>query len=163
MKVFGRLYRRAAAALIQCAERRPPDFVIGGHENPYLLRWWLIPRNPVFNIYLHKFLRDDDDRALHDHPWCWCSILLRGGYFEHRTKGRGAVHFAPSIRIASAWRAHRIQLFGIPGAARVPAWTLFLTGPRIRAWGFHCPKGWVHWRKFTAADDRGAIGPGCDA
>lgn len=47
---------------------RAPDFYIGGNANPYLLRWWVIPRNRFFNVYLHKFLRDDDDRALHDHP-----------------------------------------------------------------------------------------------
>jgi hypothetical protein len=61
---------------------RAPDVIIGGHDNPYLLRWFIIPRNPIFNIYLHQFLRSDDDRALHDHPWPWCSILLRGSYAE---------------------------------------------------------------------------------
>lgn len=25
--------------LMQIANRRPPDFIVGGHENPYLLRW----------------------------------------------------------------------------------------------------------------------------
>jgi hypothetical protein len=50
------------------AGSRPPDFVIGG-DSPYMLRWWIIPRNKFFNIYLHRFLRSDDDRALHDHPW----------------------------------------------------------------------------------------------
>lgn len=45
----------------------PCDFTIGGHERPYLLRWFIIPRNRFFNIYLHKFLRSDDDRALLDH------------------------------------------------------------------------------------------------
>lgn len=24
---------------------RTPDFVIGSDDNPYLLRWWIIPRN----------------------------------------------------------------------------------------------------------------------
>lgn len=82
MNIFRRIFTRFANALIARAQRRLPDFVIGGHANPYLLRWWLIPRNRVFNIYLHKFLRDDDDRALHDHPWFWCSIMLRGEYVE---------------------------------------------------------------------------------
>jgi hypothetical protein len=46
---------------------RDPDFIIG--NPPYMLRWWLLPRNPTFNVYYHRILRDDDDRALHDHPW----------------------------------------------------------------------------------------------
>jgi hypothetical protein len=49
--------------------KRRPDFIIGGADNPYLLRWWIIPRNRWCNVYLHKILRDDDPRALHDHPW----------------------------------------------------------------------------------------------
>ena len=62
--------------------RRPPDFIIGEPANPYLIRWWVIPRNRWFNIYLHEIRRSDDDRALHDHPWLNCSILLHGGYFS---------------------------------------------------------------------------------
>lgn len=62
---------------------RPPDFIIGGSNRPYMLRWWLIRRNRFFNIYLHKFLRSDDDRALHDHPWLNMSYLLDGEYIEH--------------------------------------------------------------------------------
>jgi hypothetical protein len=64
-----------------------PDFIIGGTENPYLLRWWVIPRNRWFNIYPHHMLRDDDPRALHDHPWWNVSIVLKGGYMEHRAHG----------------------------------------------------------------------------
>lgn len=153
------------------AEQRAPDFIIGGKADPYLERWWVIPRNRVFNIYLHHFLRDDDDRALHDHPWIWCSILLIGGYKEH-TIAAGGVHkvrhrFAPSIRFASPWRAHRIELyrpheFGLPGEKPISCWTLFITGPVVRKWGFHCPQGWRRWEDFVSRDDAGSIGRGCD-
>ncbi|QDH70875.1 hypothetical protein [Marilutibacter alkalisoli] len=164
----------AITAVIRWARRRGPDFVVGGAEDPYLLRWYLIPRNPLFNIYLHCFLRDDDDRALHDHPWFWCSVLLRGTYVEH-TIAAGGIHSrrkrrAPSIKVSSPWRAHRIELERAPAyrmavgsvGPSLPAWTLFITGPRIRSWGFHCPEqGWVHWRKFTDPNDTGRTGPGC--
>lgn len=69
--------------IINRITRRAPDVVIGEVHRPYLLRWWVIPRNPVFNVYLHRFMRSDDDRALHDHPWSNLSILLRGSYGEH--------------------------------------------------------------------------------
>lgn len=29
---------------------------IGGEDDPYLLRWYLIPRNKRLNIYLHQFI-----------------------------------------------------------------------------------------------------------
>lgn len=142
--------------------RRPPDFIVGGAERPYLRRWWLIPRNPVFNVYMHEFLRSDDDRALHDHPWMNLSVLLRGSYTEH-TIDAGGIHRrqvlkAGAVRARLSGRfAHRIELHD------GTCWTLFITGPRYREWGFHCPaRGWVHWRDFTDARDSGAIGRGCD-
>lgn len=141
--------------------RTPPDVVIGGAERPYMLRWWVLPRNRFLNVYLHHFLRSDDDLALHDHPWANCSVLLRGEYTEHTIAAGGIEHRrllrAPGLRARLSGRlAHRIELHA------GPCWTLFITGPRYREWGFHCPAGWVHWKKFTAADDPGAIGNGCN-
>lgn len=149
--------------LINWAKARAPNFIIGGHDNPYLLRWFVIPRNPVFNIYLHRFLRSDDDRALHDHPWMSLSVLLEGQYTEHTIAAGGVNH--EQVLKAGDWRfrptgklAHRIEL------TDGPCWTLFITGPRYRSWGFHCPQaGWIHWERFTAKDDKGAVGKGCDA
>jgi hypothetical protein len=160
-----RLFTRIARWIINRTQRREPDFIVGGPESPYLRRWWVIPRNRWFNVYLHQFLRDDDDRALHDHPWFWCSILLVGSYIEH-TIAAGGVHKrklreAPSIKISGPWRAHRIEL--LPNTLRQPCWTLFITGPRIRDWGFHCPEqGWIPWQRFTAPGDKGQMGAGCD-
>lgn len=48
-----------ADRFIERITRRPPDFVIGGQERPYLRRWFVIPRNPIWNVYLHQFLRSD--------------------------------------------------------------------------------------------------------
>ncbi len=157
------LFQRLAARILRIADRRPPDFVIGGHDRPYLRRWWVLPRNPLFNVYLHQFLRSDDDRALHDHPWANCSVLLQGRYLEHTIAAGGIHHHrllqAGAVRVRWSGRiAHRVELFD------GPCWTLFITGPRYRAWGFHCPEqGWVPWERFTADSDPGAIGKGCDA
>lgn len=145
--------------------RRVPDFVIGGAENPYLRRWWIIPRNRFFNIYLHEIIRSDDDRALHDHPWINLSILIDGGYFEH-TIAAGGIH-RRIWRGAGAWKfrlpgaAHRLEL-AMGSAVEMRAISLFITGPNVRSWGFHCPEaGWVHWRDFTAGDHGEIVGRGC--
>ena len=133
---------------------RPPDFLIGSPDNPYLRRWHLVRRNFLFNIYLHHIVRDDDDRALHDHPWRYVSFILSGGYWEvtesgHRWYGRGSV-----VR-RRAVHKHRLEV-GSNGA-----WTLFFSGHRTREWGFHCPQGWVPWRDFTASGRTGEVGRGC--
>lgn len=147
--------------MVSLGRRRPPDFVVGGHQDPYLLRWWLIPRNPFFNVYLHRFLRSDEDRALHDHPWANVSVLLDGSYIEH-TRPQGGVHAkkelkAGDLRIRFSGKlAHRVELH------QGPCWTLFITGPRYRIWGFHCEKKWIPWQRFVDVRDSGAIGAGCE-
>lgn len=155
-----RLIRAIAPRLISISNKRPPDFVVGGNDDPYLRRWWLIPRNRFFNIYLHHFLRSDDDRALHDHPWWNLSVLLDGRYVEHTIAAGGVnvrtLRCAGQMKFRNAESAHRIEL------TDGPCWTFFVTGPRIREWGFHCRLGWVHWRKFTNPADNGqTIGRGC--
>jgi len=113
----------------------------------YLTRWHLVPRNRLFGIFLHRFTGSDDDRAAHDHPWPSVSILLKGTIREHIQVhppiGVPAVftcwyprRFRPVFR--SARHSHIIKLEG------EVAWTLFLTGPVLRHWGYWCPKGWLH-------------------
>ena len=134
--------------------KRPPDVLIGDPLDPYLRRWHVVPRNRVCNVYLHHFRRDDDKRALHDHPWPSLSVILRGGYTEVTTVGR-RWYGRGSVIIRRALHTHRLEV----GASE--AWTLFVTGPHVREWGFHCRRGWVHWRQFADADNPGAIGRGC--
>jgi hypothetical protein len=181
--------------ITRIAGRRPPDFIVGADDpaGAYLLRWYLTPwrgwyrhidetqrtrwqRLAVWlsqrlpNVYLHKFLRSDDERALHDHPWAWASLLLRGSYIEH-TIAAGGIHKRTvrtrgSLKLCGPRAAHRVELWDSLSNGPSPCWTLFITTPILREWGFHCPqRGWVHWRDFTASTDgrRGEIGKGCDA
>lgn len=156
-------------AILRWARNREPDFVIGGRERPYLRRHWLLPRNPVFNIYVHEFLRSDDDRALHTHPWLFrVSWILEGSYIDwmpgNGNPQRPVPRFLRAGDVSWQWgaSAHRVQLFMQAGQEQ-PCWTLFTTGPRVRQWGFLCEHGFVHWKLFTASDDPGAVGRGCDA
>lgn len=131
---------------------RPPDLVIG---NNYLRRWWIIPRNQACNLYLHEFRRSDDDRALHDHPWPNTSYVLRGRYREHTPEGIYE-RVAGDVVSRPAEALHRVELY--PGETAV---TLFMTGPKVREWGFQCPQGWVHWQDFTSSTDYSQVGKGC--
>jgi hypothetical protein len=159
--LFWRLVAWSQRVRLSELHGRAPDFVIGDEENPYLRRWWIIPRNRWFNIYLHEIRRSDDDRALHDHPWLNCTILLMGCYVEHRILAGGIrpqrLVRAGDIIFRRAKAAHRLET--LPGKHAV---SLFITGPVIRHWGFHCPDaGWRHWEDFTAPEAKGRIGRGC--
>jgi hypothetical protein len=161
MRVNQRVIRWAFNRAERISLSRAPDFIIGEPDRPYMRRWWLIPRNRFFNVYLHKILRSDDDCALHDHPWANISVLLDGFYIEHTIAPGGVNHrrlfSAGDVKFRRAVAAHRLEVS--PGAI---CWSLFITGPVLRSWGFHCPAGWVHWRDFTNTVDGGAtIGRGC--
>lgn len=138
-------------------KKRPPDFIIGTSESPYMLRWWILPRNRWFNIYLHKIVRDDDDRALHDHPWPSLSWIISGQLMEQVPNKRRLlkrsllpVYRHPTFR-------HRLELVN-----NEPAKTIFVTGPKVRNWGFWCSGDrFVPWQEFVDPVDVGKAGRGC--
>lgn len=118
----------------------PKKFIIKGcDKQPYLIRYYLL-KTRWLSIYLHHILRSDEDRELHDHPWSFWSIILWGGYWEHRPNG--IVRYEPG---AMLWRPrpwpHRLEV-------NRPAWTLVIIGARRREWGFHTPQGWMPWFSF---------------
>lgn len=114
----------------------------------YLIRWKLVSFG-WFGIYLHKFLRSDYDRALHDHPWGFLSLILSGGYFEEHDQTEGqkknTVWHRPGTILwrPPKWR-HRVIL-----SEGEVAWTLVAVGPRVRKWGFWLDSGWCWWRQHN--------------
>ena len=146
--------------------RRHPDYVIGEDgSDPYLRRWWLIPRNRFFNIYLHHVRHSDDDRALHDHPWPNLTVVLAGGYVEVMPAHRDiwpwnrdlkrVTRTAGDLVFRRAADPHRLE------SGHTECWTLFITGPALRTWGFWCDL-WRPWYEFTDPQNPGRAGRGCD-
>lgn len=156
---------------------RKPDVIIGRKgDDVYLRRWWVIPKNKLFNIYLHNFLLSDLDTYLHSHPFSFnISILLSGKYLEHlpddvnkwkKNESREEIvktryPFVPILRIGES--IHRIELFEENGKPKT-IWTLFVSGPVVRPWGFICPFGFRDHNEFLQkTDEHSSItGKGCD-
>lgn len=139
------------------ADHQRPDFHTGPEDGHQLQRWWIVPRNPFRNVYLHRFLRSDDARAIHDHPWDNESFILSGCYIEHMADGSTLTRFTGDIVSRKAIEAHRVELID-----NEPVTTLFTTGPVIRNWGFYCPQGWRPWQEFVDVVDGGNLrGRGC--
>ena len=156
------LTRLVAPWLIDRSEHRIPDLTIHGEmDAPIMHRWWQVPRNRLLNVYLHNIVGQDEQRALHDHPWWSLTVVLKGSYVD-QTIAPGGIHkfeelCEGAIKFRFARQAHRLE------AKKQPCWTLFITGPKIREWGFHCAKaGWVHWKAFCNPRDEGLVGSGCE-
>jgi hypothetical protein len=123
-----------------------------GDGEVYLDRWgW---RCHWFGVYLHRMTAPDPGIDLHDHPWPFVSLILRGGYVEERAESREAPRLAFYAEawptkcrrgMEMEWRAgsiHRLradECHRIISLRRVPTWTLVLTGRRFRNWGFYEP------------------------
>jgi len=122
--------------------------IIGDKEDPLLIRWILL-RTPAFGIFIHKFCRSDHDRALHDHPWPFVTLLFTGYDEEHDQTPDGAKriehHISGSLLERPALWRHRVIL--LDGK---PSWSLVFVGKRVRPWGFHTPTGWCWWRKYNS-------------
>lgn len=55
------------------------------NNEPYLIRWTILGfgiDSSWFSIKLHNILISDEE-CLHNHPWAFISIILKGGYTEH--------------------------------------------------------------------------------
>lgn len=118
---------------------------VDGEEVLYLRRWYLW-RCKAFSVRLHHIVMEDVDRWPHDHPWNFVALVLRGGYVERwGPAGMCVPCLTKRVRFVNAHRAtdvHRIVRFtrGHKGA-----WTLFITGPELRTWGFQTDEGWLAW------------------
>lgn len=126
---------------------REPDLTIGPKDNPQMERWHLFHRWGI-QIALHHWHRSDSDRALHDHTAGNVSVLLTGPYrewFSHsweKPRWKLRLPFIPYYRRATT--AHRVELH------KGKVWSLWIRFRPWRDWGFHCQKGWVHWRDYIA-------------
>jgi hypothetical protein len=135
-------------------------FIGPDHLGNYMRRWLL--RVPVGTLRLHHILRSDADRHMHDHPFDFTSLILTGGYVEHRPGCycealRGAVgrhrrlargicrFYGPgSIVRRRAEDLHRLEL--VDG----PTWTVVISGRYRRMWGFLTDTGWVPYKQYMA-------------
>ncbi len=117
---------------------------LGRKEKPYAYRWVL--NFGLFALRIHKWICSDDDRAMHDHPYWFFTLVLKGGYDDvtpkkHKFAGRETLR-AGSIRFRRAKHIHTVQI------NKSPTWTLLFTGPPLRKWGFWVDGG-KRWQKSS--------------
>jgi hypothetical protein len=142
--------------------KRNPYFHLAGYMN----RWWLIPYNRFTPaVRVHEILRSDDDRAFHDHPWAYLTMILKGGYWEVTPvfesgiyKGDKRTWYGPgSVLFRRATNWHRLEL-----PEGQTATTLFTTFKYQQRWGFmpQPERNKVDYREYL---DPSQVNPGDSA
>lgn len=118
------------------------DLVRATDGATYLTRWWIFAC-PWGGIALHRMTASDARPTLHDHPFSFVSVVLRGGYDEDRLDPR-TMKVAPHVvRRVNLVRAG-IDAHSIRHLLRVPTWTLLLVGRHLRTWGFWEPTEYLN-------------------
>jgi len=117
-----------------------PNGNVHFHRLPLFYTRWLC-------IYIHHFMGDDDFRIPHDHPKRFISFGLWGSYIERvYKKGKlieAKIYRAPWIRSFPATHTHRL-------VSVKNAWTLVITLPYQKSWGYWEPDG-TYYDKDTYA------------
>lgn len=99
---------------------------LGPEQCPYVVRWVVGCR--WFSIRLHHWLRSDDTRHAHDHPWDFVSVVLCGSLVD-RTEASDEYRGWLNVKRFQAEHRHMVVVDR-------PAWTLLICGPERRTWGY---------------------------
>lgn len=147
---------------------RPDD--VTGEPSLYLRRFYIV-KTPWFEIMLHQFYMSDRG-TYHDHPWGSYGRILATGYYEWLCDGieKGEpVNPHKVFRKPGDWGGrpaanathndprsfHKVEL--APGTEG-KVWTLFMTGPRVRDWGFlSVDQMWEHFSDLFKRDGTAVI------
>ena len=119
------------------------------NKRDYLVRYYLFlkdRKNFPFNITLHKILMSDEP-TLHNHPWNWGALIVKGGYWEHTPngkywKGSGNIRFRKSTDL------HYLELAKDEDGKEIPFWSLFFMGKQKTDWGFKVNNKIVNHEKY---------------
>lgn len=112
----------------------------------YMTRWRLLS-TPWFGLYVHRINRPDPRPTLHDHPWPFVTLILRGAYTESRgyratkedTTGPIVLTLPEMWRAGSVHRMRKTDAHAITVVHRSPTWTFVVVGRR------HPEPSWGYW------------------
>ena len=126
---------------IRRVSRSKPGEFIGPLDKPLMTRFYVIPKNPVFNIYLHHIHRSDEG-DLHDHRAANISVVLKGRYYEQVFAARPVDGNAyPRLRVTVVDRLQpRFRWAGTPHRLILlhgEVWSLFFKFPHTQNWNFY--------------------------
>lgn len=93
-------------------------------------RRWQILWTPWFSIWIHGIYSADKDEHLHNHPWDYFSLVLKGSFLEETESGTKIMRPLSYVKRDGS-EFHKIKILFTP-----KVYTLFITSPPKRDWGY---------------------------
>jgi hypothetical protein len=103
---------------------------IRSKEGKLHFRRWQLLKTPWFSIYIHGIYAPDQDKHLHNHPWDYKSLVLKGSYIEETNNGVNLLKFG-SVTSRNGEDYHKIKTL-----LTNSVYTLFIVSPAKRTWGY---------------------------
>lgn len=144
--------------LLNKAKKTPYSNIYGVEDNElYMERYWLFNPYPAsggkrrYNwfplaIRIHKIVKPDNDRHMHDHPWNARTFILKGYYIEERNQGKFCRIKGDTSRL-NFGEYHKITEVSCGGV-----YTLFVTGKYRGTWGFLVNGLKVNYKKYLGIE-----------
>lgn len=126
----------------------PPLVLLDEDNGREFLKRWRLLQTPWFSVFIHRMQVPDPGTDLHDHPWSFKSLVLKGGYLEVLADTRRALR-PQRARHRQRWSFAGIRLDQCHTVVSLdngkPVWTLVFAGPTQRRWGFTVDGEWQDW------------------
>lgn len=105
---------------------------------------------PWFKIYLHKIYASDREAHMHDHPYDFMSLVLKGSYKEYYAIGpkwgevKEKIYRFLQVNSHNHEDIHKVEI--IDG----PVWTLFFVGKKTYDWGYQTELGFMSHERYRS-------------
>jgi hypothetical protein len=117
-----------------------PTDLITIDGQPYLERFFLLGSARSQGSARYHHILSSDPQDMHDHPWDFITTILSGSYVETTTDSE--CEYGPgSVLVRRAEHLHRLTISS-------PVWTMVVTSPARRSWGYQVGARWVPWQSY---------------
>jgi hypothetical protein len=124
---------------------------IKSKEGTLHFRRWEILKTPWFSIWLHGIYAADKDLHLHNHPWDFKSIVIKGSYIEETQDGF-VEQYTGKFNSRNGKSFHKIKKLLSP-----VVYTLFFVGKEKRKWGYLVNDKFINHEEYRKLKNSGKI------
>lgn len=133
--------------------------IMGTHTLASKALMWLT-KGRYSSVRLHRIMRSDHDRHLHNHPFRYRSLILRGWYCEvwpEYVDWEEPVEYSCYFYRGEWNRGSPVSFHRIASVSPGGVWTLFFMGPNSNEWGFMVDGEFVKSTTYFRRTARGQL------